>query len=524
VFVAAATILHVGRHGFFHVDDWDMVLNKRDLSPSTVLGAHGEHLVATQVVLFELLRKVAGWDYAAYRVATLALHLTVVGMVFAFARRRVGAWGALAMAILLMFLGAGGEDLMWAGVTGINLSLATGIGALLVLERMEGRGREVAVCALLLASVASFTYGLAFAIAALVWIVSSPDRRRSSWVAAVPLVAYALWKVGFLWGSPLTSASLTKTPQFVAESAGAAVGAITGLGLEWGRWGAFAAAVAIAYTLMNRRRGDVFSYAVVSLPVVVWVLTGIGRAANGPTSEALHVYAGVVTVMLVAAQLLSGVRLGSRPGVVATIGVVLLGGLLYNLGRLGDEARYLRDQAGLARAYVGAIEAAHPVVSPQFGPSSFPDPAAVKVVIGFHFKTASLDKATRLVGEDPVPLRALERLRPQFRSTVDSVLVNALRIKLVPATRTTALRSCATVGAADSKREFALLFQGRVVIRTGLQPATVYMRRYANAPAATLVGAVPPNQSQAVTVPKDRSTVAWYARVVTPGRTRVCRA
>ncbi|MEA2349998.1 MAG: hypothetical protein QOG86_939, partial [Thermoleophilaceae bacterium] len=83
--VAGVYILHSGHDTFFRADDWEMMVARRDLSPNTLLTPHAEHLVAFQILAFNLVRKVAGWHYGAYRLVMLVLHLAVTSCVFVFA-------------------------------------------------------------------------------------------------------------------------------------------------------------------------------------------------------------------------------------------------------------------------------------------------------------------------------------------------------------------------------------------------------------------------------------------------------
>ena len=75
--VAGAAIFVAGQGTFFAGDDWEMMLTRWGVSPDALLIPHNEHLVATQVLLYEATRKIAGWHYGAYRIDLVVLHLAV---------------------------------------------------------------------------------------------------------------------------------------------------------------------------------------------------------------------------------------------------------------------------------------------------------------------------------------------------------------------------------------------------------------------------------------------------------------
>jgi hypothetical protein len=521
---AGLAIMYAGRGSFFHADDWDMMLYRRDLSSGALLTPHNDHLIAVQVALFNLLREVAGWHYGAYRLTMVLLHLAVATCVFVFVRRRVGSWLALAFVLPLLVLGAGGDGLLFAGVMANSAALATGLAALLLVERLPARRwHEALAFVLLMLSVASVTFGVIFALAAAVWIGATPARRRSLWIAVIPLLAYGAWKVAY----PASAASIENavhTPRFVADSAAAAFGALTGLGRYVGYVPAIVATVLAAYVLVTRKRVAVATYVIVGLPVATWTSIGIGRAATQVAGlQPRYIYVGATLVLLVMAELLAGRRL--RPAAVGTLAAIAVAGTLYNLEQLRDQGTYFRGQAVLARAYLGAVEAAEPVISPEFAVENFPDPGAIGNVIGL-FQTAAFEDAVRQVGDEPVELRVLDTLPPDKRQTVDAVLVAALRIRLTPTAAGSLpipARSCVRIGPADGGKELAVRTPGTVVVRAGTQPAEVYLRRYADRSSPTPLGTVPRAGSQLVVVHGDRSRRTWYTKVVAAAPARVCR-
>ena len=75
--------------------------------------------------------------------------------------------------------------------------MATGIGALLALERGDGRRRALA-CALLVVSLAFSELALSFALGAAVSMILARRPSSRAYVIVIPVVLYAVWYAG--WG------------------------------------------------------------------------------------------------------------------------------------------------------------------------------------------------------------------------------------------------------------------------------------------------------------------------------------
>jgi hypothetical protein len=533
---AVGMIAYTGRGTFFVADDWDMMLARRGLSPDTLLVPHVNHLVATQVFFYEAIRGVAGWHYGAYRVARVLLDVAIAVAVFAFARPRVGGWLAAALVVPMLFIPGEGRAVYTVGNV---IALLTGIAALLVLDRMAAvLRRDVVVCVLLLLSVASFSFGLAFVGVAAIWLVTTPGQRRSLWVPAIPAASYALWLLTYHPPSSLSLQNLADTPEFVANSAAAALGGLTGLGLGWGRLLALLAALAIGYELFTRPvRRSPTTYALLALPLLLWALVGLGRAAAPPLTvypgpdvllqrfarldatvgagQSRYVFPGVIVLTLLAAQLLRGRRLG--PPLAVALVLALLG-VMTNLVLWRDDGATLRATADEVRGKIAAVEIAQP---PEFELANFPGRAAKNLGHVANFRESSFRWAVGSVGAEPVPLSALSRIGPAGRSDLDAVLVAALPVTLSTSARAAHAGPCTTVAPGSPPR--SVVVPGiRTTIRTSTEPATVSLRRFANPGTAVRIGDVPPASAAVLMIPRDRVSRKWLAEVVSPSTTRVC--
>lgn len=94
----------------------------------------------------------------------IVLHLVAVTGAYVLLRRRVGPFVATLLALPLLLLGGGAENLFWAFQTGFAGSVMLGVWALVFIERPGRRGAIVA-SALLIGSLMSSGIGLFFVAA-----------------------------------------------------------------------------------------------------------------------------------------------------------------------------------------------------------------------------------------------------------------------------------------------------------------------------------------------------------------------
>src|SRR4029079_7181653 len=132
---ALAILVWLRRDMTFYHDELAFLL-LRDLSVNGVFSPHNEHLSATLVVLYRLLFGTVGMTtYWPYLAVTFALHVAVASIVYIVVRREAGpGWALGAMAIVLM-LGAGGDDILWAFQSGTIGAVAAGMAAIVIAPR-----------------------------------------------------------------------------------------------------------------------------------------------------------------------------------------------------------------------------------------------------------------------------------------------------------------------------------------------------------------------------------------------------
>jgi hypothetical protein len=361
---SAALIMHEGRGLLFFFDEWGWIFDRRHLSMDALLQGHAGHLSIFPVLVYDSFLWVFGLtNYTAFRGLLLGLHLTCATLVFVYLRRRVPPVAALVPAVVVLFFGAAWQDLLWAFQIGFLMSVAAGVGALLLLDSGH-RHADLGVMICVAIALGSSSVGIPIVIGVGVELALRRAWSRS-WVIAVPGALYALWYV-FYGGGYTTSqawwrALRTDPPgpleraRFVGEAAGAVVGSLTGVGSVAGQWLLLIVVPVVAVVIWRAgpaRRPRLLMLA--AIPVVYWVLLAQTRAGFQPASASRYLYPGAVFVLLLAAECARGVRVP----VLATVAIVAVGvaALVWNIGQFRDGRDYLLTPAIHMRANLGGID------------------------------------------------------------------------------------------------------------------------------------------------------------------------
>jgi hypothetical protein len=302
----AVAILFLSRTYLFYFDEWTLITTAPDWTLATWFQPHNEHpSMLLRLVYWLLLNTFGLRSYLPYMAATEALHFANVLLVFELVRRRAGDLIGIGAALLLLVLGAGWENLLWAFQVGFLGSVALGLGALLA---AQDRRRIVLPVALLAASLSFSAVGLPFALALGVQLALTPDRRRQLWWLAGLGALLAAWYVGFgRFGvppsPPPSAANLLIDPLYLLWGLGQSVAGLIGEG----GWIGFVllAAAALALALRWRRKGtDPFAVGVAAGLVAFYLITGGTRAQLGweQSGASRYVYVGAVFWILLLAD------------------------------------------------------------------------------------------------------------------------------------------------------------------------------------------------------------------------------
>lgn len=294
----SAALLWLTRGYTFYFDEWTFILSAPDWSWSTLLKPHNEHpVMLTRAIYAALLATVGLRSYLPYMAVLLALHLASVTLLFEVVRRRSGDIVAVAAAALLLVLGAGWEDLLWAFQIQFVGSVACGLGMLLALQAPVRRRNLLIAAGLLTASLMFSGVGLFFGVAAAVQLGFSTRRRELVWLAPV-VVALAAWFLAFgREGGPtsLSPGDLAALPLYVLWGLATSAGGVIGLSGWAGVAVLVVAAVAVGYAW--RRSGvDPFALGIAAGVVSFYAVTGLIRVQFGYQQSGASRYTYVAAV------------------------------------------------------------------------------------------------------------------------------------------------------------------------------------------------------------------------------------
>jgi len=306
---AAAGILWLSRAYTFYFDEWDFILSAPGWTWISYLQPHNEHpSMVFKLIYSALLNTVGLHSYWPYMAVLMALHGASAVLLFELVRRRAGDLVGLACAAMLLVLGAGWEDLLWAFQVGFVGSVACGLGMMLALHGPGTRRRLAAAAALLSVSLMFSSIGLFFGVVAATMLALSPSRRRELFWFAPTAVALAVWylafgRTGASTVPPPSPANLLVLPEYVAWGLAGAVGGtvgVTGLPALVVLL-AGAAAIGLAWW---RVRPDAFALGVAAGLVAFYVVTGLNRAQLGYNQSASgrYVYIGAVFWLILLAD------------------------------------------------------------------------------------------------------------------------------------------------------------------------------------------------------------------------------
>ena len=321
---------------FYH-DEYTFIL-LRDLSIRGIFAPHNEHLSATLVILYRVLLGTVGMaSYWPYLGVTFALHVAVSGIVYIVVRREASmAWALGAMAIMLV-LGSGGDDILWAFQSGTIGATAFGMGALVIAPR-----RPAVAAVLLTIALSTSGVGLAFFVGTGVHLLLTRPRALP-WLL-VPLVYYLIWFALFATSS--VSPGLNGLVEYVLVGLTAtAAGVLGSTSLVVGSL----ALLALAFGLGRAWNIPPVVLAMLASSVAFFLIAGLVRAQLGAeqATASRYIYVAAPAFLMAGAVLLARIP---RP-VGPAIGVVLFAfALAGNLTLLVESHDRLLSKVACERA------------------------------------------------------------------------------------------------------------------------------------------------------------------------------
>lgn len=518
--MAAAGVLIVvlGSKLTFILDDWTYILYRRDFSGDAFFMPANEHLVAGAVVVWKLLLSGFGMgSLVPFRVVSTAMFLLGDWFLFVWIRRRLGPWPALIAALPVIFLGAAFEDLLWFSSITFLGSLTCGLGMLVALDRRDRLGDRFA-CAWLVGTMLFSSLWVPFAAGAALDIVlrrGDRDWRHRAYVVIVPVALYAAWWLG--WGhdaeSAITLHNIGATPIFVVDSFASALAALFGLatpaegmaapgGMDWGRPLAVLFGGLAVWRAYRVERIPRSLWVVLAIGLSFWILGGFDVKPGRVPWASRYQLPGAVFVLLVATELLRGVKLDRR--LLLPAAAVIVAAVTSNVLFLHQAYTSYLGGTKIVRANLTAMEIARNTVDPAFFlEEEFADTGLDHIDAGSYFS------AVDAFGSPAYTVAELQESPEAARFAADKVLLNALRVPLEPISRS-AVPTDGCV-AVDGSGLFKLP-PGGVAIAAGATPVTdIKMRRFATdrpfpVDFQTGIGA---GKALALPIPTDLSTVPW---------------
>ena len=510
----------------FHEDDFLYFIENHGFVLKYLIAPHNGHLIFVPRLIYAVVLKLAGARHYVIFRALQGIGIAVVaGAFFVLAKRRVGLPAALAPSILLLFLGSSWQDTVDPTGLAHVYCIAAGLGALIALERPSPR-RDVIACALLVVSVATFTVGLVFTLGAAVSIMLHEDRKRRAWVFVVPFALYGAWLLSprlnhapFTTRNGLELSNILLIPNGVAVAGAAVAAAVTGLSYDFSSpasylidspWGYVVGAAAAVALVLRLRRGAIPASLWTSLAILVsyWISIVLATHYSAEPNQNRYVYDGVVFVLLVATDAVSGTTI-SRTAVVVLFAATACA-LATNIALMQAGGAYLRFYTATDRAELAAVEIARDHVSPTFVPNREPLLAFLDGIAGGAGPyLAAADRN----GSFAFTLAELRAQSEGVREAADATLAQALRLHLAPAPG--GPRRCLrAAGPVD------LAVRPPGLVLSSSAPQAVMLRRFAGTATVDL-GTLAPGKFVTLAIPTDRASDPWRL-VTTAGPLTVC--
>lgn len=506
--LAFAVILRAGRGLFFFGDEWAFLITRSGFSPEVVFAPHNEHPVAVGVLTFKLLQTVFGMSsYLPYQVMIALLHVATGVAVFLYTRRRVGPRLALVPAALMLFLGAGWEDVMWPFQIAFIGATLFGLVALLAFDAR----RDWLACVALTLSCMSSGLGFPFLGIALIEILWDERRWRRLWVVIVPVAFVALSLVGYGSGQHNELTSPSAAVRWALEMAAGGFGAIGAVGINWGRSLALVAVIAL---VLGVRSGRVqVGRRLVALVLGVlgyWYLIASGRASlqglPPDTSRYLYMSAALLLVIFATALGRTAVTRWGGLALAAVTAVACVSGIgLFKAGPATQRSNAPGLKMGLA-----ALELKRGEVAPE---------TQIDAAYNPDIKAGAYFEAVDAHGSPAPSLDEVRAASDGERQAFDGTLVALSGMALVPAAGS-ARGTCETV-AVDAEAE---LTPGTTYRLEATGPgAGIRLRRLASTvPADAAPWTVAEGAPATLTAARDALPEPWRA-VVSGAPVRICR-
>jgi hypothetical protein len=529
---SAAMLLVLTRNLTFFQDTWEFLINRRDLTAGNLLHPHNEHIVLIPVAIEIFILNVFGMSAALPEYLLLiAMSLATGLLLFVYARRRVGDWLALMATALLLFIGPAWQDLLWPFELAFVGSVLFGIAMLVALDREDTVG-DILACLFLTIAAGFSSLGIAFMAAAAVHLLQHRRDRglRRAWFVAIPVVLFGLWYLG--WGhdaeSHLSLRNVLDSPRFVLEGMAVSLESLLGLSkapIE-GRpetvigWGEPLLLGALALLVVRQIRRPGFSpgfWPVLAATATNWFLTAFNYIPGREPSTGRYMYAAAAFTLLLAVELLRGVRFSRRT--LAIVGVVTIAAVASNIHFFKDGGDWLENQSVLTKADLAGIEIARNHVRPEFelAPPIAGTSSLIDVFAGSYLEAADE------FGSPAYTLQELAEAPEPGRRQADVVISQALPLKTSTSAGAPAPGAgCMLDGGPEAPADVELGPGVAKILAEPGPPVSFELARYAEAEYPVQTAGAEGDSTTLLTIPRDGSSVPWRLHVEAQQPVYVC--
>ena len=448
--VTFGVLLYSVRGLDFYYDEWDFVDKAEGWRFSDYFVPHQEHWSTVPMVIYRVLIGLNGMhSYLPFSATLLALHCANAFLLFSIIRRRSGDALGIAAAAILLVLGRGSDDFIWAFQIGFSCSVFFGLLAVFLVDAEHPTRRALAGgSAALVLSLASSGEGLFFTGAVAVLLVlrsgatkasTSADAsadgdvdvdgaraeagdlagtpwwrparfRTAATVLAAPVVAYGIWYP--LYGashadvarSPLSLKAASGLVPFVPTGLGAGMAGLVGADFDK-RWIGFAVFVLVFAVACRRGRPAALAIALGIGAIAQYSMTGLVRAQFGIqiAGASRYVYIAAAFLLPIVAEALRDIRWQAwwRAAVAGVAVVACWSGVLsLSTAIEGRDRQFARQKAMLQTVWYDRND-------PRLDPKAIIDPAdAPTLTVGLYIRTRT-DLGSPLPNLDAKGLAAL---------------------------------------------------------------------------------------------------------------------
>jgi hypothetical protein len=517
------------RHAhYFFYDEYEVVLHHYGLSG--LLEPTNGHPVLMWMPLYYVMRPIFGLDSALpYEVVGMLAMAITTCIIFGYLRTRAGEWVALIGAVLVLFYGAGSDVLFWAFQLAFAGSIGAGVAAVWALDKETPR-RDLGAALLLIASVFFLLVGLAFVAAAAVAVVLATWSRgiRATVLRLVRVVGpvaflYVVWYLGWGHHSPsrLTADNVVHAPNFMLEGIGSSLSFLIGLAGAPGsevatNWGLPLLAALVALAVWRVAAGPPVSRKIwigILGALVFWALTAVNKPVGGEPDAGRYCLVGAVFVLMVAAELVRGMRWTRL--LVGVAALLVLTSVVGNLVAVRYGRQFLNDETRVLRANLAALDIASEGINPKFELTPEIAGTSYEVVVDAGSYLKSKDR----YGSPAYSEAELEAAPEPLRANADNVLRTALPVTLEILPAPASIHACRALRAGTPDETLSIP-HGQLWLRAGAEGAEVATRRFAD--GSVLLGTIAPGGTAKLSIPADRSAVPWQVTLPS-GKASACR-